>query len=218
MPVTAAAAGRAPLLPPAEWFDDPRFSELTPLTISDDGQVFGHAWSWGTCHLGRPDVCVTAPQSLTDYAYFHLGEVECADGERVAVGKITLDAPHAGDRLSRVAATAHYDHTGTVAAHVRCGEDEHGGWVAGAIVPDLPVEKLRLLRGSSLSGDWRGVDGNLELVALLAVNVPGFPVPRPRALVASGRRGVEEVLALTAAGVVRNDEQRIRELAASVAA
>jgi hypothetical protein len=64
---------------------------------------------------------------------------------------------------------------------------------------------VRLLRGSTLSGDWRGVDGNLELIALLAVNVPGFPVPRTRALVASGDDGERELLALTAAGVVRRE-------------
>ncbi|MCI4354550.1 MAG: hypothetical protein L3K06_04215, partial [Thermoplasmata archaeon] len=44
-------------------------------------------------------------------------------------------------------------------------------------------------------------NGNLELVALLAVNVPGFPVPRARALVASGDAEPER-LALVAAGIV----------------
>src|SRR5699024_6608649 len=45
-----------------------------------------------------------------------------------------------------------------------------------------------------LSGDWRTIGGNLELVAALAVNTPGFPIVasgatddenRPLALVAS---------------------------------
>jgi hypothetical protein len=207
--LTAAAAGFAPEQPPAEWFDDPELDELTPLTITDDGRVFGHAWAWETCHVSF-DGCVTAPHSETGYAYFELGEVECADGERVPVGKITLDAPHAGQRLSRADAIRHYDHTGTVAAYVRFGEDDHGGWFAGAIRPDLPASKLRLLRGATVSGDWRGVDGNLELIALLAVNVPGFPVPRKRALVAAGVDADEpEVLSLTAAGVIAplSDEQ-----------
>jgi hypothetical protein len=48
-----------------------------------------------------------------------------------------------------------------------------------------------------LSGDWRRIGGNLELVAALAVNVPGFPVPRPRGLVASG-----SMQSLVAAGML----------------
>lgn len=199
--LTASAAGHAPVRPPAEWFENPHLEELTPLTVTDDGRIFGHAWAWESCHIAFPDSCVPPPQTATENAYFHLGEIECEGGERLAVGKVTLDAPHAGPRLGRADATAHYDHTGTVAAHVCSGEDEFGGWVAGAISPDLSEAKLRLLRGSALSGDWRNVNGNLELVALLAVNVPGFPVPRPRALVASGDGG-DEVLALTAAGIV----------------
>ena len=215
--LTAAAAGLAPLKPPAEWFADPGLTELTPLTITEDGRVYGHAWGWGTCHLSF-EGCVVAPHTQTANAYFHLGEVECADGELVPVGKITIDAPHAGQRLSRAEAIRHYDHTGTVAAHIVCGEDEHGGWFAGAIHPELSAEKLRLLRGSSLSGDWRAVNHNLELIAMLAVNVPGFPVPRTRALVASAEDGSPELLSLTAAGIVRQpptaeQEAEIRALA-----
>jgi hypothetical protein len=54
-----------------------------------------------------------------------------------------------------------------------------------------------------VSGDWRPINGHLELVGLLAVNVPGFPVPRQRALAASvGDEGEYETLALVAAGIV----------------
>jgi hypothetical protein len=210
--LTAAAAGLAPVSPPAEWFANPEFDEVTPLTITDDGQIFGHAWQWDTCHLSF-EQCVTAPHSNTNYAYYLLGEIECDEGEHLAVGKITLDSAHAGTRLSRQDATSHYDNTGTVAAHVSFGEDEHGGWFAGAINPELSEEKLRILRGSTVSGDWRGVDGNLELVALLSVNVPGFPVPR------SLRASFEQVddepvaVALVAAGIVAPTvEDEIRSL------
>lgn len=194
--LTAAAAGLVPETPPAEWFADPSLEEPTAITVDDDGRIYGHAATWGVCHIGFPSACRTAPHSKTDYSYFHLGEIVCADGARLPCGQITLDAPHADLRLDRAGATSHYDHTGTVVAHVRCGEDEHGIWVAGALQPDAPAEKVRLLRGSKLSGDWR--DG--ELVALLAVNVPGFPVPRQRALAASGEEGVQ-VLSLVAAGI-----------------
>jgi hypothetical protein len=199
--LTAAAAGLAPLLPPADWFQDPELEGLTALTIDDEGRVFGHAAAWDTCHLAFPNACTTAPHSRTDYSYFHLKEIECEEGTRVSCGTVTLDASHAGQSLGREAATAHYDHTGLQAIDVRVGEDEWGIWVAGALRPDVDAEKARKLRGSVLSGDWRNVDGNLELVALLAVNVPGFPVPRARALVAMGAEGDDEVLALVAAGI-----------------
>lgn len=192
--LTAAAAGMAPIQPPSEWFEDPGFEELTALTVDEQGHVFGHAASWDTCHIGIPGVCTTAPTSETDYAFFHLKEVECDDGARVPVGTVTLDTGHANERLRRADATAHYDHTGTAAADVRVGEDEFGIWVSGALRPDMDAERVRDLRAATLSGDWRNVDGNLELVALLAVNVPGFPVPRtPSGMVA----------ALVAAGVVQ---------------
>lgn len=195
----ASAAGLAPVQPPADWFADPALRELTPLTVTEDGRVFGHAWAWGTCHIGVQNGCTTAPHSLTGYAYFHVGELECDGGERVSVGHLTFDTGHAGQRLSRTAASAHYDDTGKVGAYVRVGEDEFGGWVAGTLSPTVSVEDAQRLRGAAPSGDWRAVDGNLELVALLAVNVPGFPVPRPAALVAAGAEG-EQVLALVAAG------------------
>ena len=53
--------------------------------------------------------------------------------------------------------------------------------------------QLRAIRAASVSGDWRPINGNLELVAVCAVNVPGFPIPRTR--VASG-----QPVALVAAG------------------
>lgn len=51
-----------------------------------------------------------------------------------------------------------------------------------------------------VSGDWRKIGSSLELVGILAVNTPGFPVPRARAglvagaqvsLIASGLCGCE---------------------------
>src|SRR4029079_11330421 len=49
-------------------------------------------------------------------------------------------------------------------------------WVAGAVVPEADQRKVQKLRRSPISGDWRAVDGHLELTAALAVNVPAFPV------------------------------------------
>jgi hypothetical protein len=134
--LTAAAAGLVPETPPREWFEDPSLDGPTAITVDDDGRIYGHAASFGVCHIGFPSSCRTAPHSKTDYSYFHLGEIVLDDGSRLPCGQITLDAPHADLRLDRAGATSHYDHTGTVVAHVRCGEDEHGIWVAGALQPD----------------------------------------------------------------------------------
>lgn len=183
--LTAAAAGLAPLKPPSEWLDDPVLGEPTPLTVTAEGRVFGHAALWSSCHTGFPGRCVTPPHSRSGYSHFHLGEVETAEGELIAVGKVTLAAGHASTMrgITEEQARAHYDDSGTVAALVRAGEDSIGIWVAGAVRSDLPAERLRDLRANPISGDWRGG----ELIALHAVPTPGFPVPRVEArLAASG--------------------------------
>jgi len=194
------AAGAASAGAPADWFDDPRFGSSPakdprlvtgpdgqvgcPITVTDDGRVFGHLALWGTCHTAFANECVSPPRSETGYAYFRTGVVRSSDGSEIPVGRLTVDTMHAGRRLSAADTSAHYEHSGLAVADVSCGEDEHGVWVAGSIRPGASDEQVAALRSSPLSGDWRRVGGNLELVAALAVNSPGFPVPR--ALVAGG--------------------------------
>jgi F like protein len=220
--LTASAAGLAPVEPPADWFDDPAFDGPTPLTVTDDGRVYGHMALWDTCHTGRSGVCVTAPRSPSGYQQFHRGEIRTADGERVEVGTLTMNTNHAGLRASPAATVAHYDDTGAVAAHVRAGEDRFGIWLAGALNPKLSEEDARVLMAAQPSGDWRALargDG-LDLFAVLAVNVPGFPVPRTEArLVASGDE--LEPVALVAAAAPAHElsrtefERQLAVLAAS---
>ena len=216
-----AAAG--PVAPPASWFEDPQLDGPTPLTITAEGRIFGHVADWNTCHIGEPrgpGVCVLPPRSATGYALFHLGSVLTADGKDIAVGTLTLDAPHAGIQLNAHGASRHYDHTGTAVADVRAGEDRHGPWVAGAVRPNVSDTQLRALRAAKISGDWR----RGELVAALLVNVPGFPIPRPEARMVASAYG-EQQMALVAAGIVLEDcgcedlsdavvERRVRVLAA----
>jgi hypothetical protein len=190
-------ASGGPMAPPAEWFASPGLDRATPLTITDDGRIFGHLALWGVCHVGIDGTCVMAPRSSTGYGYFTLGAVRTSDGRDVFTGPITLGTGHANDRLDAADTRAHYDNTGTAVADVASGEDEHGIWLAGALRPDCDELTVRKLRASTLSGDWRRIGGYFELVAALAVNRPGFPVARvasgqPMSLVAAGAMAVQK--------------------------
>lgn len=185
-PALALVAASAPVEPPVAWFDNPGLTEPTPLTITEDGQVYGHLAVWGTCHTAYSGQCVEPPHSPSGYAYFRTGAVMTREGAEVPVGVITLDTLHAGRSLTAAQTLAHYENTGRGVADVSAGEDSIGIWIAGALRPGTSPEQVRVLRASPLSGDWRRMGGHLELMAALAVNVPGFPVPRPQGLVASG--------------------------------
>jgi len=199
--VTAAFNAAAELdeeLPPLAWFTDPGFTAATPLTI-EGSHVYGHGALWGECHLGYGDSCVEAPRSERGYNHFRTGAVR-TDGGLVSVGQITMDTGHADHGIGHQAAVAHYDNTGLAVADVAAGEDEFGVWLNGQLRPGISPDKARALQAATISGDWREIGGKLEWVAALAVNVPGFPIPRPE-LAASGER----IFSLTAAGVVTID-------------
>ena len=201
----ALIAAAVPTAPPEAWFKDPGLTGPTALVIEDDGRVYGHIAAWGTCHIGQIGKCVEPPTSPSNYAYFRTGALQTAEGTSVAVGHLTMDTGHAGPRDSATQAAAHYDNTGYVFADVAAGEDAYGIWVAGSLRPGIPAERVRIARSAPISGDWRTIRGSLELVGALAVNVPGFPVPRPKGLLASG-----EVKSLMASGVVAHDDQAAR--------
>lgn len=200
--LTAAAI---PTAPPETWFKDPALTGPTALVVEDDGRVYGHIAAWGTCHIGQIGKCVEPPTSPSNYAYFRTGALRTAEGTSVAVGHLTMGTGHAGPRDSANAAAEHYDNTGTVFADVAAGEDAYGIWVAGSLRPGITPEQVRVARSAPISGDWRTIRGSLELVGALAVNVPGFPVPRPQGLLASG-----EVKSLQASGVVAHDDSAAR--------
>lgn len=183
----ALAASGEVWRPPLEWFADPKLSLPTGITVTDEGRVYGHAAQWGVCHIGMDDTCVQAPRE-DGHPYYMTGEVVCADGSRVAVGQITLGTGHAPLHLGATSAAEHYDNTGCAVADVAVGNDAHGIWVAGCIRPGTdPLKVYELQAAGQVSGDWRRIGGQLRLVGLLAVNVPGFPVPQMRARVASGQ-------------------------------
>lgn len=192
-----ASAAAGPIAPPDAWFDNPNLPGQTALTVDDDGRVYGHLATWDTCHMAFSDTCTTPPRSRASYGYFHTGEVITASGRRLPIGKIVIGPGHAGPYAGWRAATSHYDRSGAAVVIGRVGEDAHGIWIAGSVVHDATPSQIASLRRSPISGDWRRIGGNLELVAALAVSVPGFPVPRPRAGIAYRQQA-----SLVAAGVL----------------
>lgn len=168
----------APVVPPSSWYQNPNLAGPTPLTVDDNGRIYGHLAVWGQCHIGFADRCIEPPSSVTNYAHFLTGEILCDDGQRFPVGQITMNGPHAPHSATAAQTAAHYDNTATAVADVTAGEDEYGIWVSGALRPNLDPVDVRTLMASDVSGDWRRIGGNLELVAVLAVNVPGFPKVR----------------------------------------
>lgn len=187
--IVAAAAATAVR---ADWFTNPDFSRddgrvvrqeaeredeaVTfgcPLTVTDDGRVYGHAALWGRCHAGFTRTCVLPPRD-GEYSRFLHGEAVPG----VRTGPLTVGTTHATMAADAVAAMDHYSDTGRAVADVNVGEDRFGIWVAGALRDGVSASDVAALRGSSLSGDWRSVNGKYRLCGLLAVNQPGYLVQR----------------------------------------
>lgn len=201
---SAIAASAAPVVPPKHWFSEPKLNTKTPITVDDEGRVFGHIALWDSNHIGLPRA-TRPPRSTSNYAYFKTGVLRVDDGTDIHVGQLTLAGGHASIYASAQQAVKHYDDTSSAVADVTVGEDEYGIWVAGALRPSVSPEQVRVLRASAPSGDWRPINGRLELVAICQVNVPGFPVAR--SLVAGG-----QIMALVAAGAKPLAELRVKDL------
>jgi hypothetical protein len=152
-----------------------------PLTITDDGHIYGHAALWYRCHVGYMGTCVRPPKEPAAYKGFLTGD---RTGKGIPTGPLVFKTRHAPDHLSADVAAIHYDHTGHAPGDVTIGPDAYGIWVSGALRVDTTPAEIDILRASALSGDWRPVGNKHRLVGLLAVNAPGFRVAR--ALAASG--------------------------------
>lgn len=222
------AAGEDYTPPPAWYFDKPE--DMPPGTghVVDGDRVYGRLGEWNVPHIGLNGEKVYIPRSPSGYRWFHVknARVLNADGqeERIKVGHITFGTGHAPKGLGRnhIAAAAHYDNSGYRGARIRVYDDDpHGPVYAGALVPGLTGAKTVEFEESDVSGDWRAVMGGpLDLIAVGAVNVGGFPKiglelaasGEPLALVASARAwgnpsAVVDVDALAAA-VVSQMERR----------
>ena len=202
--ISLVASNANEIVLPHEWFTMEEPDEVTHFTVTEEGQVYGHAAAWNECHGAFLDTCVLPPRSYTNYAYYATGHV-LTDVGVVATGRITVsdtDA-HAPDRMSLRAAIDHYDKTGSVVADVTAIDGKHGIWVCGAIRPTATPEQVYTLRASDVSGDWRqpGWGQEKELIAIKAVNKGGFNTPRVAAAIRDG-----QVISLVAAGYVRRPQ------------
>ena len=195
-------------------FANPNLDKVTGIHATPDGRVVGHVATWNECHVGVRDRCVMAPRSKTGYALFHVSEVETTEGP-VAVGRLTVGAGHADPRAGVIPAQEHYDNAASCWALGRVYEDDHGIAFAGVVHPEATPRQIMDGTSAPLSGDWRRHAGNLELVAALTVNTPGYPVVRG----AADKNGRD--FSLVAAGVVPLDthekEQPLSEIVASAA-
>jgi hypothetical protein len=117
---------RPPLLPPRSWFGMPEPEAPAPLAVSADGHLYGHAALWDTCHTGKPGKCVTPPRSRSGYRFFLTGSTECAEGDLVPTGRITLGTGHAALTASPRSAAEHYENTGSVVADVTATDGKYG--------------------------------------------------------------------------------------------
>lgn len=210
-PVALIAGASWPDAFPSEYFTDPHLTEETPITIDGD-RVYGHVATWDSCHIGMPGICQNPPASKTDYSYFRKGVIDTDKGP-LRVGTLTFGTGHIGIRATAAQATAHYDKPQAVRAYVVVGEDATGIWFSGVLKPGLRKDDIKEFRAlGAISGDWRPVKGNLELVGVTAVNTNGFQLERKSALVAAAN-GVQT--ALITPPIVRHDPKPAEALVAS---
>lgn len=169
----------APVHPPKAWFNRPKITNKSKVVVTEHGQVYGWV-APDTCHRGALSAagyCQMPPRSRNGYSNFHTGSTKTAEGDLVHTGVIVWDTTHADESYGARRAVAHYEDTGRAVADVRVGDLDNGGiWFSGSMRPDADEAAFQKLRQSPPSGDWRNLNGNLELIAVLATNTPGFPV------------------------------------------
>lgn len=163
-----------------------------PLTIRDDGLVYGHLTYWGQCHTANPwgpGLCASAEPSADGYATFHSsGSVKCDDGTDVAVGRLVVGCEHS-DAMTPELVRDHLARAGMGWANVRVTDGEIGPWVSGVLDPNLTPQQVATLRALSMSGEWVG-----ELGGILSVNASGLPIQRAKIAASAFGGGPEFVI------------------------
>lgn len=147
-----------------------------PLMFQGD-EFAGHAALRSRCHAGYKSVCMRPPDQDGNLDRWLIG-VDPASGTRV--GPILALGPHQITSSGKIRDENAYADGRLVVADAAAGWDQHGLWVSGKIRPGATEHQKAALYGSALSGEWLPSDDQtrLELVAMLAVNAPGYVVRR----------------------------------------
>jgi len=152
----------------------------TPMTILEDGSVFGHIAPWDSCNRGVRGRCLPPPKSKTNYAQFHTVPIRTSEGT-LRVGKIVMGEGHADAQGNIQVTRAFYDRAGSTVAQGRAHEDEWGVFFSGVIGPGVTAEQAVEFFSMPPSGHWseHRPTRSSELIAVAAVNVQGHPTPGP---------------------------------------
>lgn len=167
----------------SDFFQNPNLTEPTPLTVTEEGHVYGHVRLSGTCYQygggqGNGGFCLEPPTSDCGYAKFMVQGAKMDDGSIKAVGALTFGEGHES-RGSLAASQAHYNNVATIAAKGIVGDDEFGVWFSGEVTDNARDKAYDLLL-SPMSGHWEpdSDSGHLELMAIHIVVTPGYTVRR----------------------------------------
>lgn len=164
----------------AKFFGDPQFTEHTPLTIDENGHVYGHVRQHGTCYQygggkGNGGFCLEPPDSACGYAKFEQHRAKLDDGRTIHVGALTFGDGHTSAG-SLMASQKHYNDVSSIAAKVNAGTDIFGVWVNGQVTSAYEDQAYDLLL-SPMSGHWEpdaDNNGHLEMIAVHIVVTPGY--------------------------------------------
>lgn len=155
---------------PLPWFDDPRFTKVTPVRVNADGRITGHFTYWSQMPYAQEP-----PRSPSGYTPFHRWDLTTS-GTTLRVGLLSERAEQSPRARFRLTTVEEIDASrGVTAAAVRVGEDAHGIWVAGAASAYL-TEACAGQDQLSVSGHWvREAPGVMELLDLMLVDGPASP-------------------------------------------
>lgn len=157
-----------------------------PLTVTDQGRVYGHLATRGRCHASYADTCINLNLLDPSYSFDEFLTGEAVPGVRT--GPVVLNTTHSVRADGTIKDWDWLANTGQAVADVTVGVDTHGIWVAGRTRPGITPAQLAALRGSALSGEWTPSPGKmgLRLSGILAVNGPGFVIARSPVAAAGG--------------------------------
>lgn len=189
----------APIKPPKTWFlEKPK--DLKPNSAKyigseatgDQGRIAAYYFTWDQCLEEGNGSCWKPEKSQNDYQMFHQGTVETAEGDVLSVGTVGAGGGHAPFTLDAKTAAAVYANTDNQRFIARLYEDEVGGYLLGAFVPEVTEEQIAEVRRSPLSADFRwrkkaprssgGHFTGYDNIGPWLVTRPGFPLARAASL------------------------------------